>query len=388
MKIQYFYINNFKSLLEFELALNDFSCLIGLNGSGKSTVLHALDFIAHLMAKSERNIPYWLENRQWKASDLSSKFSDNQLINFRVDFISNDNLNIRWEGCFDSKEESLYCIEENISIDKKMIFKVKDKVLYKEYPNSEQDLLFEYKGSLLSVLLLSHLYSKRLAGIFKDLKNFVSSIQSLDLLAPHYLRKNSHPNHSEMGLGGQNLASLLSSFDKEKYEKLKNLLYKNYPNLKKIHIIENNSGWKNIKVDEIFNKKTIQNNSLHLNDGMLRMIAIFAQTLTKDNFLLFDEIENGINPERIEMLMDHLVETKQQILVTTHSPMILNYIDDIIAIKAVQLIYKTNNGYTQVIPFFSIPSIRKKLKVMGPGEAFIDTDLIQVHKEIQSLNQE
>jgi len=58
MKIQHMYIDNFKSLVDFKLNLNNFSCLIGLNGSGKSTVLHALDFLSHLMEKRGRNIPF------------------------------------------------------------------------------------------------------------------------------------------------------------------------------------------------------------------------------------------------------------------------------------------------------------------------------------------
>ncbi|MFY8134268.1 MAG: AAA family ATPase, partial [Aquimonas sp.] len=51
--IKHFYIDNFKSLVDFRLSpeggsLAKFTCLVGLNGAGKSTVLQALDFIGHL----------------------------------------------------------------------------------------------------------------------------------------------------------------------------------------------------------------------------------------------------------------------------------------------------------------------------------------------------
>ena len=49
-------------------------------------------------------------------------------------------------------------------------------------------------------------------------------------------------------------------------------------------------------------------------------------------------------------------------------------------------LYKTKSGLTKAIPFFKIPSLAEKLKVMGPGEAFVDTNLTLLAKEIAGLN--
>lgn len=87
-------------------------------------------------------------------------------------------------------------------------------------------------------------------------------------------------------------------------------------------------------------------------------------------------------------MTDALVGTKQQIVVTTHSPMILNYLDDEIARKGVLYLYKTPKGHTKAIPFFSIPSLKKKLAVMGPGEAFVDTNLTLLGEEIEQLTED
>jgi AAA15 family ATPase/GTPase len=97
---------------------------------------------------------------------------------------------------------------------------------------------------------------------------------------------------------------------------------------------------------------------------------------------LFDEIENGINPELVEFVINTLVQAREQVLVTTHSPMILNYLDDETARRSVIYLYKTPQGHTKAIPFFSIPSLAKKLTVMGPGEAFVDTNLVDLAEEI------
>ena len=68
--------------------------------------------------------------------------------------------------------------------------------------------------------------------------------------------------------------------------------------------------------------------------------------------------------------------------------MILNYLDDETAKKGVIYLYKTPQGHTKSIPFFSIPSLAKKLTVMGPGEAFVDTNLTKLADEIAGLDGE
>ncbi len=40
-------------------------------------------------------------------------------------------------------------------------------------------------------------------------------------------------------------------------------------------------------------------------------MAILAELATENRFLLFDEIENGINPELVEFVIDKLVNARQ-----------------------------------------------------------------------------
>jgi len=166
------------------------------------------------------------------------------------------------------------------------------------------------------------------------------------------------------------------------------LLQGRYPQLRDIELSALRAGWKSLGIQEEYASFLFATEARHINDGMLRLMAIFAETLSAHEFMLFDEIENGINPELIEFLLDYLVSTQQQIMVTTHSPMILNYLDDSVARQGVQLIYKTPEGKTRAIPFFSIPSVAERLTVMGPGEVFVDTDLIRLPLEIAHLLRE
>jgi ABC-type multidrug transport system ATPase subunit len=164
-----------------------------------------------------------------------------------------------------------------------------------------------------------------------------------------------------------------------------------YPQLEDLHTRALRSGWKQLEITEKYHggksgllpKMTTE--ARHVADGMLRLIAILAERETEHRFLLFDEIENGINPELVEFVLDALVSGPQQVLVTTHSPMILNYLDDQVAREGVVYLYKTRDGQTRAIRFFDIPSIAKKLTVMGPGEAFADTDLTALRDEIDAV---
>jgi predicted ATPase len=81
MKIKSIKVDNFKSLVNFDLPLSKFSCLVGLNGSGKSTVLQFFDFLSQQV---RGDLSGWLKKRQWEVSDLNSKLTRKQNIDFEV----------------------------------------------------------------------------------------------------------------------------------------------------------------------------------------------------------------------------------------------------------------------------------------------------------------
>ena len=80
-----------------------------------------------------------------------------------------------------------------------------------------------------------------------------------------------------------------------------------------------------LEIKEAFNGHQIATEARHVSDGMLRLIAILAELQSDHRFVLFDEIENGINPELVEFVIDSLTTTSKQVLVTTHSPMIVSF---------------------------------------------------------------
>jgi predicted ATPase len=239
---------------------------------------------------------------------------------------------------------------------------------------------FDYQGSI-----LSQLKDEVLPTIILAFRTFMRQTKSLDLLAPQYLRQRTRDSGGELGLSGERLSAFLHELSTEQRQLLEQQLRRCYPQLTRIHTSSLRSGWKQLEIGEVFGDRKVLSEARHVNDGMLRLMAILSEILTDDQFLLFDEIENGINAELVEFLLDMLVKSKQQVLVTTHSPMILNYLDDEVARAGVQYLYKTPQGFTRSVPFFSIPSVSEKLEVMGPGEALVDTNLGHLYEEILTM---
>lgn len=379
-------VGNFKSLTDFDINLSKFNCLIGMNGAGKSTVLQAVDFIAQLM---EGKIDKWLENRGWMASELSTKSFTTKYIlelesytanntGFVVEYESNNGDKIHWVGGFNRHE--LQCSKEIIFANGIEQFRVQRKQ-YRISQKSYKDIAFNYQGSILSQLRDSEIPDPIL-----EFRDYMRRIKSLELLAPSLLRKRARTTDMDIGSGGEKLSAFLHSIKGKNRESLIQLLKTFYPNLIDYKVSSQKSGWKKLVVIEQFGEKKLETEARHINDGLLRILAILSQASSEHSLILLDEIENGINPEIIEKLVDALVNSKQQILVTTHSPMILNYLDDNVARDSVQFIYKNEKGETRARPFFSVPRIGAKLDYMGAGEAFVDTDLIALTQECVALD--
>jgi predicted ATPase len=419
MKIKSIKVDNFKSLVNFDLPLAKFSCLVGLNGSGKSTVLQFLDFLSQ---QFRGDLNGWLKNRQWEPSDLNSKLTRKHNISFEIVLSHNTvrdiEVEIVWSASFNRK--TLRCTSEQVNFktikaensttslqlifDKKTrsLLKVEDGNYFVSTSNgivrevtvshgSSPHLIlnqtdeivlsggipFKYQGSV-----MSQIKESQLPGELRELKKFFIDLQTLDLLAPELLRQRTRYANNSLGLGGEKLSAFLHEIGQAKRVSIQAKLSKIYPSFRRLDILSLRFGWKSLTVQEQFGDTIVKTEARHVADGFLRMLAVFAQLSKEQSFLLLDEIENGVNPELIEFLIDELVGASPQVLITTHSPMVLNYLEDDIAIEGVIYIYKAKNGATQAIRLFDIPSMREKLTVMGAGEVYEDTSLTQLNEEI------
>ena len=156
MRISSICAANFKSLVDFTVTLPKFSCLIGLNGAGKSTVLHFLDFIAQQV---RGDIKRWLSDAAGGQTRLSSRLGPKKNIEFEVSLVTDEGVGgVLWKGTFNAG--SLSCTAEHIEtpgatldVDRGHMKIVQvDPNDKKQGGLLDEDISFSYQGSVLSQL--------------------------------------------------------------------------------------------------------------------------------------------------------------------------------------------------------------------------------------------
>lgn len=390
-------ISNFKSLSDFELdGLEKFVCLVGMNGSGKTTLLQALDFIGHL-AKGEADF------RNWEKGDIISSGTSSRMCSFSVELQLMDwpGDSFVWEGKYNLdrqrfSEEFVRHVHEG---KEKVILSLKERRLIEvckvrrhwhaawnegtgvevcSTPEREIQLVksisdYTFKGSVLAAFRFQNEQINRV-------RDELQSLKSLELLSPQSMRKASQAM-DEVDIGGGGLAGFLEKLSPEDSADLGKRLAFFYPEVTKLSIKKVKLGWRRLLVNEAMLRNPVSAN--HINDGLLRMIAILSQRYSRNSFVLLDEIENGINQEVIGKLVSELNDFNgKQVMVTTHSPLVLNYLTDEQAKASVVFLYKDPLGHTHARKFFDIPGIAERLSFMGPGEIMGNTDLIKLANDV------
>ena len=388
MQFKSIYINNFKSLVEFRIDLSGFNCLIGMNGCGKSTFLQFFSFLTQLM---RGNVDQWLNKHKLNILQIPF-FKDNKdnEIRFRIEFFREPNQSVAdyWEGVFSIQH--LWTQSETMQLgNTKFIvenFSERNKRFYSVCKDGQETLKktvnFNYQGSIFSQLADSDLAE------FDEFKNAVRGIQIFGLLTPFFLKQNAKDSHGSIGFEGENLSAFLHEMDETRHASITQKLKNVYPHFGDFRTTVLPDLSKELSIIENYyeGNRTYTSKARNVNDGLLRILAYLSENVSEHPILCFDEIENGINPELIGFLLKEFTESNKQIIVTTHSPLILNYLPDSIAVPGVHYFYKTSAGHTQTIPLFNIPAMRKKLEVMGPGEVYIDTDLMELSKQAVDMS--
>lgn len=377
-------VRNFKSLAGVDLHLSQFNCLIGMNGAGKSTLLQALGLAHHLMLG---DVSSWMAVRNWKPGDLRCNRSSEKNINVGLAWRSLSGAKVAWVATFNPS--LMRCTSELVqrvqwdgaTINSQALFQYAGQRFSIE-GRPWQELSVDFEGSLLGIIKDKELPEDAIA-----FREAVRNIRSLELLAPQLLRKRSRSiDGTDIGPGGEKLTAYLATLRGESRQRLLAMLRSFYPQIVDFKVGTVQAGWKKLTVVEQYGEHRQETEATHLSDGVLRMLAVLSQVEGPRSMILLDEVENGINPEIIQPLVNALRNASQQVLVTTHSPLILNYLPDDEAKQAVQFVYKNPAGDTRVRPLFSLERMSRKLEFMGPGEAFVDTNLNELTAECVALD--
>ena len=372
-------IRNFKSIYDETIELGRFNVFIGENGSGKTNVLEALGMAS---AASENKlstdelalsgirvakptIPFssFLKEKQVKAIDLELliKTEDNLNVNISNQ-LTTENINdifSKWtlkDGILSIEDEgkpiSLVPYYESILQTNTFDFLTRAFLpLMRNYstPEKLQRFLIEQVNTLLP-------------------KTFIRSIQ-LDLykiynLSTQTLRGIDGKSRAIPGIQGENLDRLIESFDKKERELLEEYAYF-IDWLEKIEIDKEDrhkSDGHKLDMstsilyfrDKYMQRKNNRFSAENANEGVLHILFYLALFISRhtSKFFAIDNIETALNPELCKKLVEQLVKlstkTNRQVLITTHSPSVLDGLNLYDDEQRLFKVYRNKKGHTKV----------------------------------------
>ena len=111
-----------------------------------------------------------------------------------------------------------------------------------------------------------------------------------------------------------------------------------------------------------------------VSSGTLRMLALMSALFADPdtNLIGIEEPENYVHPSALSALVEYLAEARDrvQFMVTTHSPLLLDFIDRPEAVRVV----KSSELGTAVVKGVSSDNVRRALEASGFGlGAFYET---------------
>jgi predicted ATPase len=356
-------IQGYKSLVDVEVQLQPLTVLFGSNGVGKSNFLDALQFLSRITATNNlryafplyRGTP--LESFSFGPNGIQGllaqeriSFSievDIELSQAVVDEVNcqisetagpkiireRNKVDLRSRMPFISEKYLRYHIEIE-TIPKTAILRVADEKLSTLDAQSELvELLVsvdqstsDSSQSILSMPIYSHL-SPYVVALRQELANWF-----FYYLEPRERMRASTPLKEvrHIGMMGEELPAFLNTLralDEAQFKAVENALHMIIPSITGIDIDVNNSGEVVLRLLE----GNTQIPTSVLSEGTLRILGLLALGGAKDppGLIGFEEPENGIHQRRLRLiasLLKNLASGDTQVIVTTHSPLLVDLI--------------------------------------------------------------
>lgn len=169
---------------------------------------------------------------------------------------------------------------------------------------------------------------------------------------------------------GENLAVILNKIFKDENNKRKFLNLVN-DLLPFVNDIEINQLSDDQMFYSIFEKNQVQIPSFFISDGTTNIITlIVALYFDESRYVFIEEPERNIHPALLSKFVQMVEEAsnQKQIIITTHSPEILKYMD----LKNTYFISKGSDGCSKISRPFDNESLKPFIEEFGIDEVFID----------------
>ena len=204
----------------------------------------------------------------------------------------------------------------------------------------------------------------------RELYSALGGIRFIEPL-PDRMKEPSIPGATTLGDRGENLPSVLAAIcaDSTRGRNLMSWLQELTPmDVKDFDFPRDPSGRVHLQIVERNGRKV---SAYSASDGTLRFLGILAALLgpNEGGLYFFEEIDNGIHPNRLWLLLDLIEQqTKEgnaQVITTTHSPALLAWLSDT-AFEHTSVVYRDEYWADSVIrPVAGLYNLRELRKSQG-----------------------
>ncbi len=300
-------VKNYKSLKNVELDLDKFNVLIGPNASGKTNLLDCLAFISEI---AQKDINECLTGRGGYEHVVFSGEKEN--VELSIDFIL-------------GTEASKYFIsisEKGIDEERLSIGDVR--VIDRHLTDIEKRLDTGecVKDSIESLVAAIMFHSPQT-------REYLSSWRSYNFITSEMRKKYSAKRNLILDKNGGNLAQVLLSLHNERpkiFDKIENMLKQAISQIDELLTPLTERGDTYVAIREKGFDSPFD--YFQVSDGTLRLLAyITAIASTEPKLVCFEEPENFIHPRLFELLVEILKKSDKQIILSTHSPYLVDWVE-------------------------------------------------------------
>ncbi len=414
--IKSFIYENFKSFERAELNLEAVTSLIGSNSSGKSNAIEGIQILAEAATGMELSVI--LDGTRSNESHVrggssaccrfkTSAFTLGCLVDIDEKYDLYYYIRISTGKQVWIEEEALYKVPNGVTStsDGEMIFKTRAAA------GQNSDIIAEYNkktgknpeivcmrvSSILAQLKVKlPQKSKRDRECLEYITLVLENLKGIFVLnpIPKAMRDYVRITDTQIKENGENISPVLYELckDDKKEEVLLDVICSLPENeVGGIEFIKTQLNDVIFGLKEHYAGTTEIVDAKRLSDGTLRCIAIVAAILSipENGILVVEEIDNGIHPRRVNVLIDRLSQLGElrniDIILTTHNPVLLNKYDKD-KLLGVSVVYRDKEkGVSKFIPFVEIEQYPKLLAKGGLGEAMLDDSLIKMIKNPSKL---
>ncbi len=364
MKLLTLHAKHYRSLLDQTIDLSDFNLFIGSNAAGKSTILDALRFLSEAVQARDFREPVFTRggfiHMAWKGTGSQQK------IKLKV-LLENNGRRFEWELHLVRRRIGFYTDEYVSELHDD---RPPERLLVAEngrgwWWSGEQGKVALEQGPTSCALTAAAADASFRA---RDVEKFISRWGFFDP-HPFLLRRDwSGLDSARFDHYGRNLGGTLHALNADSPETFKNIVETTRSILGlpvNIEPRESEDRFYFVQKEPGLEWPVHQ---MGASSGTLRVLALMTALHSKPNTNLIgiEEPENYIHPTALSALMDHLQSEchRVQFLVTTHSPLLLDFLNKP---EAVRVVRRDGQKGTAVLRQENPESVRRALNESGFG---------------------